>query len=88
MSTVYRIDANGDNTLEDGSCTLDSVIVNTAGIGSTATVYDSSTATGYIVAVIDTTKPRMVQYGSGIELSALTIVTSGVAPADLTVVVN
>jgi len=85
-SEAFHIDTSGENVLQTGATTLDRIVINTASIGSTATVYDNSSNSGTVIAVIDTTRVGVLEYD--VSLSALTVETSGVGPDDLTVVVN
>lgn len=60
------------------------LVVNTGGASSTATVYDSLTASGTIIAVIDTATRGQLTYSVPCRVG-LTVVTASGTPADLTV---
>lgn len=66
-----------------GQAKLHRIIVNRAQNG-TATVYDNPTATGSVVALIDTNQPGTYEYGGMFLSTGLTVVTT--AGADITVV--
>jgi len=80
-----RINTNTTTTIVSGPAILHAIMVNTAGAtGNTATVYDSQTGSGNIVAVIDTTAIRQIIYDVYCP-NGLTIVTATGSPADITV---
>lgn len=81
-----RISNNTTTTLKTQAGNLHRITINDNGTGSTATIYDSATASGTIIAIVDTSAT-----GSNIEYdvdfnNGLTIVTAGGTPGDLTVV--
>ena len=79
-----HITANASTTLKSGPCVLLAVTVNSKGSGNTATVYDSKTGSGKVLAVIDTTQPGTFAYNAQLD-NGLTIVTAGGTAADITV---
>ena len=78
-----RVTGAGTAVVHNGACTLQSIVVNTA--GTLCTVYDNSAGSGAVVAAITTSVngnaiPYAVKCGKGI-----TLVTTG-ATTDITVV--
>ena len=85
VPTYAHISTTTTTTLKASAGRLHTIILSTKGNG-TATIYDNTTAAAPILAVIDLAQAGS-QYDYHCELSTgLTVVTTGAAPADLTVV--
>lgn len=69
-------------TVKAGAGLLAKILVGTGAAGATATVYDSLTGTGTVVAIIDCANPRSMDLDVALS-TGITIVTSGAT--DLTV---
>lgn len=67
-----------------GPGTLQGVTISTGGAGSSATIYDSLTGSGTVLAVLSTAAQASVTYGAAFA-TGLTVVTAGGTPADITV---
>ena len=67
---------------------LFSVVVNTAGASTTATIYDNTACSGAIIGIVSTGAQTFLNYGPGVYFSSgLCITTSNGTPdADITVV--
>lgn len=82
-----HITANTTTTIKTGIGILKKIVVNTKGASSNiATVYDNTTGTGTVIAVIDTTSEIGAMEYDLAFTTGLTIVTATGTPADLTVV--
>lgn len=86
-SRFKHIDVNGAIVCKVGAGVLRHVVVNRAGIGnSTLTLYDNTTATPPVIAVVDATAPsRGLEYNLTFS-TGLTVVMANNVPADVTVV--
>ncbi len=75
------------NGIKSGAGTLIAVVVNQTGtVASTTTIYDNTTATGTVIGVLDTLG-RTGDYQYNVAFSTgLSIITTGTAAPDLTVV--
>jgi hypothetical protein len=72
-------------TVKSGAGTLHNIVINTKGIAGIATVYDNTTATAPVIAVIDVTiQPIDLNYDIKFN-TGLTIVTTGSTAPDITV---
>jgi len=80
-----HINTNTTTTLSTTLAHLSRVVVNSAGTGSTATIYNSATGSGQVIAVLDTTQAGRVFDFEARCSNGLTVVTAGTTPADLTV---
>lgn len=83
---AVNISTNTTTLVKSGAGILSSIAINTKGASSnTATVYDSLTGTGTILAVIDTTASiGTIQYNLKFSIG-LTVVTATGTAANLTV---
>lgn len=86
-SSYVHLSANGTTTVKSGAGVLRRVVINTrGGITNALTIYDNTTATGAVIAVIDTSAAG----GSfGYELNfttGLTVVLAGGVAADITII--
>lgn len=81
-----HISTNATTTVKSGNGTLHAITVNTKGASANvATIYDSLTATGQVIGIIDTTAgPAALPYDLAFSIG-LTIVTATGTAADLTV---
>jgi hypothetical protein len=80
-----HIASNGTTTLKSGRGMLQCVTINSkGGGGNTATIYDSTTGSGAVLAVVDTSQVQTLTYCIQFN-NGLTIVTAGGTPPDLTV---
>lgn len=77
--------ANTTTTLKTGAGVLHTVVINTKGGTSTATIYDNTTNSGNKIATIDTTLSTTAFLYDTAFSTGLTITTAGVSAADLTV---
>lgn len=81
-----HINANGTTTIKSGPGMLGALSINTKGASSnTITIYDSTTGSGTVIAVIDSTSqvftfPFEVNFANGLTV----VVASGTAP-DITI---
>jgi len=80
-----NITASASALLKSGVGTLHTLVINTKGIGSTCTVYDSLTATGSKIATLDTTLSTTAFLYDAAFTTGLTVLTASGTPADLTV---
>lgn len=82
-----HITAAATTAIKSGAGLLHSLTINTKSVAGTATVYDSTTASGTVIAVIDTTLAQDTLLYDVKFLTGLTIATAdgGVTHADLTV---
>jgi hypothetical protein len=89
MAQEFHLTTTGTFVLQStGGNTLDKIVLNTTGAG-TATIYDSPTASGKVIAVETfsaTTPPGDIEYGVPLN-NGLTIVVASAA-LDLTVVLG
>lgn len=85
-SSFVHITGNATTLAKSGPGTLHSVLINVSGLLATrATIYDNTSGSGTVIAVIDTTKSEpLFTYNVSFSIG-LTIVTTGGA-VDLTVV--
>lgn len=86
-ASFSNINATGTTTIKSGAGILRRVVVNTKGTGSnTLTIYDNTSGTGTIIAVIDTTdKTANIDYGLAFS-TGLTVVDATGTSADITVI--
>lgn len=86
-ASFSNINATGTTTIKSGAGILRRVVVNTKGTGSnTLTIYDNTSGTGTIIAVIDTTdKTANIDYGLAFS-TGLTVVNATGTSADITVI--
>lgn len=80
-----HISTNTTTTVKSGAGILHTLVINTRGGTSTATVYDNTAGSGTVVAVIDTTLSTTAFVYDVAFATGLTIVTAGVSAADLTI---
>ncbi len=84
-SDFVHITGNGTTVAKTGAGTLHSLLINVSGLLSTrATLYDNTSGSGTVIAVVDTTKASSLFMYNIAFTTGLTIVTSGGA-VDLTV---
>lgn len=80
-----HVDTNASQICKSGSGVFYTLTINTRGSATAASLYDSVTASGSLIAVIDTTlSTTAFIYNLKFE-NGLTIKTAGVTAADLTV---
>ena len=85
FNTVAHINTSTTTTPKQSAGLFSNFCVNTAGAtANNATVYDSLTGSGKVLAVIDTTTVGCKKYDVGFTIG-LTIVTATGAQADITV---
>ena len=82
--TPRRITTATTTLVKTGSGTLGRVIVNTAGAGSSISIYDSLTGSGTLIAVMSTAAQTSLAYEVSFTIG-LCVVTAGGTPADVTV---
>jgi hypothetical protein len=84
-SEFVHITGNGTTVAKSGAGILNSLLINISGVLTTrATIYDNTSGSGTVIAVVDTTKTSsLFMYNVSFSIG-LTIVTSGGA-VDLTV---
>lgn len=81
-----HITSNATTSIKALPGILRRIVINKAGASSnTATVYDSSDTSGNVIAVIDTTTARTIEFGVRCE-TGLCVVTGTGTAGDLTVV--
>lgn len=76
--------ANGTFTVTSGPGVLDKIVVNTAGVTDTITVYDNIAGSGNVIAVINDTLAGDFVYDIAFTIG-LTLVIAGTTPPDITV---
>lgn len=76
---------NATTTLKSGPGVLHTVVINTKGGTSTATIFDNTSGSGNKIATIDTTLSTTAFVYDTAFVLGLTIVTAGVSAADLTI---
>ena len=69
--------------VKTGSGTLGRLIINTAGAGSSAAIYDGLTAAGALIATVSTAAQNSLTFGISFA-TGLCVVTSGGTPANIT----
>lgn len=80
-----NISTNATTTVKSGAGILHSLVINTRGATTTATVYDNTAGSGTKIGTIDTTLST-TSFTYDLKFSTgLTIVTAGTTPADITV---
>jgi hypothetical protein len=83
---VNHISTNATTTVVSGTGILHTITINTKGASAnTATVYDSTTASGTVLAVIDTTANVGTLIYNAPYANGITIVTATGTAGDLTV---
>ena len=81
-----HINSNGTVTVKSGAGWLHTITINTKGAtGNTATVYDNTSGSGTVIAVIDTTAQIQTLLFDALFTTGLTVVTASGTAADLTV---
>lgn len=80
-----NIATNTTTTVKSGAGVLHTLVINTRGGTSSATVYDNTAGSGTKIATIDTTLSTTAFVYDVAFTTGLTIVTAGVSAADLTV---
>lgn len=80
-----HISTNATTAVKATGGFLHSVTINTRGATSTATIYDSTTGSGTVVAVLDTTLSTTAFLYDVACPTGITVVTAGSSAADLTV---
>lgn len=84
--TWARFNATGTTSLKAGAGRLKRLVINTAGSSSaTATLWDSPTGTGAIMATVNLSTARTLEYDFVFK-NGLTIVIAGTSAGDLTLV--
>lgn len=84
-SRFLNLSAAGTTTVKPGPGTLRHVIVNTAQLGSTLTLYDSLTGSGLKIATVDcSNSAKVLEYDLDFS-TGLTLVVAGSVPPDVTV---
>lgn len=71
--------------VKSGVGVLHSIVINTRGTSSTATIYDNTAGSGTVIAIIDTTLSTTSFVYDLNFATGLTVVTAGATPADITV---
>lgn len=79
-----HINTSTTTLVKTGPGILNSVTVNTPGSGWTATIYDSLTGSGTVLAVISSPSQGQILYGIPFS-TGLTVVTASGTPGDLTI---
>jgi hypothetical protein len=86
VTNYTHLNANGTTTIKSGAGGLHTVTVNVkGGTGSTVTVYDNTTASGTIIAVIDPTQNLVTMVYDITFLTGLTVVLGGGTAPDITI---
>jgi hypothetical protein len=81
-----HLNANGATTLKSAAGWLHTVTINSKGAtGNTATLYDNTTASGTVIAVIDTTAQIQTLLLDAAFATGLTVVLASGTSADITV---
>jgi hypothetical protein len=80
-----NIAAAQTTTMKFGPGSLRKIIVNTAQLGATATIYDSTTGSGTKIATVDCSNSAKTLLYDLDFTNGLTVVTTGSVPADITV---
>lgn len=80
-----HISTNTTTVVKSGAGTLNAVVINNSGTSATATIFDSTTGSGSIIATINTSNQGALRYQLAFS-TGLTVVTAGTAAADVTVV--
>lgn len=84
--SASHITTSTTTTVKSGAGTFRGLVINTKGATSTATIYDSTTGSGTVLAVVDTTvNVATLRYDVAFA-TGLTVVTAGGTPADLSVI--
>ena len=85
-SSYSHISTNTSTAIRTGATELHTITLNSVGSGSTATIYDNTTCTGAVVAVIDTSKQTGTsQRFDALLNTGLCVLTAGTSAADITV---
>jgi len=86
-SSYLHLNANGTTTVKSGAGVLRRIIINTrGGILSTLTIYNNTTATGAVIAVLDTNAAGG-EFGYELDFTTgLTVVLAGGTAADITII--
>jgi len=79
-----RITTNTTQTLKTGPGILSRLTVGIPGTATTITIYDNTTASGTIIAVVNTVQVASMYFDAEFT-TGLTVVTAGTTPADLSV---
>lgn len=77
--------ANGTFTIFTGPCVLSRILLNTQGVADTITVYDNTTGSGTVIAVINDAVGSSFTFDIQCAIG-LTIVVAGTTPPDITVI--
>jgi len=72
--------ANGTVTIKSGAGTLHTVTINTAGTADTVTLYDSTTGTGTVIAVIGSATEISIIYDIAFSTGLTAVITGTTAP--------
>jgi hypothetical protein len=70
--------------VKSGAGTFGRITINTAGAGSSASIYDGLTAAGALLATVSTAAQVSLDYGIALQ-TGLCVVTSGGTAANVTV---
>jgi hypothetical protein len=86
-SSYLHLNANGTTTVKSGAGVLRRIIINTrGGILNTLTIYNNTTATGAVIAVLDTNAAGG-EFGYELDFTTgLTVVLAGGTAADITII--
>lgn len=84
-SSFANVATNTTLTIKSGAGALDAVCVNSGGVTSGATVYDNTSASGAKIATLQTGAQVCLRYGLAF-INGLTIITTGLTAADITVI--
>lgn len=76
---------NATTTVKSGAGYLHTLVINTKGTATTATIYDNTAGSGTKIATVDTTLSTTAFVYDVSFATGLTVVTAGTTPADLTV---
>ena len=86
-SPYLHLNANGTTTVKSGAGVLRRIVINTrGGLLNTLTIYDNTTATGAVIAVIDTAAAGG-EFGYELDFTTgLTVVLASGTAADITII--
>lgn len=84
--SVLNIATNATTTLKTGPGVLHTIVINTKGGGSTATIFDNTTNSGTKIATIDTTlSTTSFTYDAAFTIGLTIVTAASVSAADLTI---
>lgn len=82
---VAHISTNTTTVCKIGAGTLHRIIINAAGAGNSVTIYNNTAASGTVIGIVSPASAQPLDYDVDFDIG-LTVVTSGGAASDLTVV--